>query len=612
MAVIARVHGTALVPGVSRNGRLYTPDLIEKAVKRVQDRISSPDGMPITTRTHHAADDDSVKLVGHVTEMTLAPDGSAKYRAVITDTSEGRTIAGLLADHDGKPVLKGVSIRGAWLGPVRRQQHDGRAVETADDLEIAGLDYTATPGVPGAQVDGVEPVDVPEPRESLDGGRTPITESVQETLVENIQEAGATPGGSSGGGDDKKPYGDVAYADPGYQKDKKKRYPVDTKAHAKAAWSYVSQPDNAKLYTSAQLKRVKQRIKAALKKFGVQIAAEEGWLIEPAVAVTESAALAEYYGMDQQGSISICLTNGPVTISVCSYCVDPHDLELIGRAAMDGACQALLAIDPDLDGDMDVPGAPAEDRDNDMATAPAGTAPVGESNEPAAAPAPGPPPAAVAGPLAPAEAGTEPPAPPVDAGSTHREEPAVSEPTNPAADAVTPQAPAPVPAGITFTPEQFAALMDRLAPAPVAAAAESAPAPVALATETAPAAPATPVQPAATPAPVAQAAPAAPAAVAETDDQRITRLVAEGIKAALPAAVQEHVERNGPPTRKGLVAPVTETGPATGQATGEGLNSHGLPQGWPDKPLHQYTDDERAACFGPALEQYVLGARADQ
>lgn len=67
------------------------------------------------------------------------------------------------------------------------------------------------------------------------------------------------------------PYGDVTYADPGYQNDGKKRYPVDTEEHVRAAWSYINQADNAKMYTAEQLSNIKGRIKAAAEKFGIQI-----------------------------------------------------------------------------------------------------------------------------------------------------------------------------------------------------------------------------------------------------------------------------------------------------------------------------------------------------
>jgi HK97 family phage prohead protease len=64
----------------------------------------------------------------------------------------------------------------------------------------------------------------------------------------------------------------VAYADPGYQKDGKKRYPIDTAAHVKAAWSYVNQAGNASAYSSEHLAAIKGRIKSAAKKFGITIA----------------------------------------------------------------------------------------------------------------------------------------------------------------------------------------------------------------------------------------------------------------------------------------------------------------------------------------------------
>lgn len=73
----------------------------------------------------------------------------------------------------------------------------------------------------------------------------------------------------------KQPYGDVPYADPGYQKDKQKRYPIDTAEHVKAAWSYVNEGDNAAQYSSGDLAKVKAKIKAAATKFGIQISEEQ-------------------------------------------------------------------------------------------------------------------------------------------------------------------------------------------------------------------------------------------------------------------------------------------------------------------------------------------------
>ena len=59
--------------------------------------------------------------------------------------------------------------------------------------------------------------------------------------------------------------GEVEYADPGYQKDGRKRYPIDTERHIRAAWNFINRPMNAKRYTSAELDRIKARIIAAWK-----------------------------------------------------------------------------------------------------------------------------------------------------------------------------------------------------------------------------------------------------------------------------------------------------------------------------------------------------------
>lgn len=69
------------------------------------------------------------------------------------------------------------------------------------------------------------------------------------------------------------PYGtDTEYADPGYQNDGQKRYPIDTEAHCRAAWSYINQRKNAAKYTAEQVSAIKTRIRRAGKKFGIEFA----------------------------------------------------------------------------------------------------------------------------------------------------------------------------------------------------------------------------------------------------------------------------------------------------------------------------------------------------
>jgi peptidoglycan hydrolase-like protein with peptidoglycan-binding domain len=74
--------------------------------------------------------------------------------------------------------------------------------------------------------------------------------------------------------DPSKPYGDVTYADPGYQPDGKKRYPLSDEKTCRAAWSYIHQEKNRKFYTAEQLKAIEGRIKAAGKKYGITFADE--------------------------------------------------------------------------------------------------------------------------------------------------------------------------------------------------------------------------------------------------------------------------------------------------------------------------------------------------
>lgn len=61
------------------------------------------------------------------------------------------------------------------------------------------------------------------------------------------------------------PYGDVKYADPGYQSDKKKRYPLDTEEHIRAAWDYIHQQKNADKYSAEQVAHIRSEIISAWK-----------------------------------------------------------------------------------------------------------------------------------------------------------------------------------------------------------------------------------------------------------------------------------------------------------------------------------------------------------
>jgi hypothetical protein len=61
-------------------------------------------------------------------------------------------------------------------------------------------------------------------------------------------------------------YGDVQFADPTNNK-----YPIDTPEHIRAAWSYINHKDNAAKYDKDEVRTIKDRIKRAAKKEGVEI-----------------------------------------------------------------------------------------------------------------------------------------------------------------------------------------------------------------------------------------------------------------------------------------------------------------------------------------------------
>lgn len=75
--------------------------------------------------------------------------------------------------------------------------------------------------------------------------------------------------------DPKAPYGDVAYADPGYQADHKKRYPLDKK-HIRAALSYIATGQDKDKYSPEDYAKVRAAIDAAAKKFGITVNDHDG------------------------------------------------------------------------------------------------------------------------------------------------------------------------------------------------------------------------------------------------------------------------------------------------------------------------------------------------
>lgn len=109
---------------------------------------------------------------------------------------------------------------------------------------------------------------------------------------------------------DKKPYGDVTYADP-----KNNKYPVDTEAHVRAAWSYINMDKNASQYSAEELSAVKGRIKRAAEKFGIDIGGDK--------------KAASNYQTDEMGAIADMFTmDGDASPQRKAYWQGVHDLAI--------------------------------------------------------------------------------------------------------------------------------------------------------------------------------------------------------------------------------------------------------------------------------------------
>lgn len=61
-------------------------------------------------------------------------------------------------------------------------------------------------------------------------------------------------------------YGDVPFAD-----EVNNKYPIDTPEHVRAAWSYINQKDNAAKYDADEVKTIKEKIRRAAGRHGVEI-----------------------------------------------------------------------------------------------------------------------------------------------------------------------------------------------------------------------------------------------------------------------------------------------------------------------------------------------------
>jgi uncharacterized Zn finger protein (UPF0148 family) len=375
MARIGTLKGVFLAPGISKNKRRYTRENIGRAVDRMNGRLSGGQVIPMHTSHKANAEGDTRATAAHVTKVYQDDAGAGHFEADIIPTDAGRDVAAMaVPDKSGKAALKTVSIFGSWVGDV---DTDGDGNETAPDLDVTALDFTHRPGLPNAQIDTAKLGEMAALSgaticESLDSVVLELDETPSVLALLEAELAHPMPDGlctvCTHEADSPKPLTPgSSYADPGYQKDKRLRYPLDTKSHARSAWGYINKAKNAAKYTANQLARIKGKIKAACKRFGIDIAKESVELDEMLARMgSEFVDVIEAYA-------STSLDNGAASINVSGWINDPSDLPKAGAAMARAALAGLLSLDPDNDGDIDALKPGAED-DDDMECASCGEA----------------------------------------------------------------------------------------------------------------------------------------------------------------------------------------------------------------------------------------------
>lgn len=308
---IAVIKGTFATPGVSRNGRYYSPEMIAETVAEAQKAIDAGE-MPVTMLTGHGGRRDSLganvaDTAGRVTKVSISPEGHGLFEADIADTAAGRDVATLTSGG----YLKGVSMAGVWKGMPRQVRVDGVLAETADGMSMRGIDFTHNPGVIGAHITTTELAEAAAAGLICEGLEEVVF--VEETDGSTVvAEADAlTPGGD--------------YADPGWQKDGKKRYPLDTASHVKAAWSYINVKANQEPYTANQVARIKSKIKKAAGKFDINISESMRTLGLAALEAATDEGL-ELTGLSESAKANLLRSIGmQVTSAICE--ADPTALE---------------------------------------------------------------------------------------------------------------------------------------------------------------------------------------------------------------------------------------------------------------------------------------------
>jgi len=168
--------------------------------------------------------------------------------------------AKIVDDEAWKKVIEGV-YRGFSIGGQTLKK-TGNTIEECRLIEISIVDRPANPDCKIEMFKG-------EKKISGSGAKLVKTKSVDvivrpDSVTRDLAKA-IKAMAKAKDSDGSAPYGDVEYADPGYQADKQKRYPIDTEEHIRAAWNYINKKKNMGKYSPEDAAKVKAKIVSAWK-----------------------------------------------------------------------------------------------------------------------------------------------------------------------------------------------------------------------------------------------------------------------------------------------------------------------------------------------------------
>jgi hypothetical protein len=288
-----RVHGTATSEAVDDQGEIVRADAIRAAIPeymrfpalREMHQLSAAG----TTLEAEVCEDGTTRIVAHVVDpIAVAKVKNQVYR--------GFSIGGRVTQREaGNPktitslVLNEISLVDRPANP--EAIFDCWKAAVVSDADPPGPAKGSTISVPGsAQEPFNSPIQiwacgVPDHRhltkadalkclEKCTVGSTEAKTAITAATAAMVKAESVTPAPESrepaettrsNSVEGEKTGGEGEYADPGYQLDGKKRYPIDTDHHVRAAWNYINNPRNARKYTDLQLKRIKAEIIAAWK-----------------------------------------------------------------------------------------------------------------------------------------------------------------------------------------------------------------------------------------------------------------------------------------------------------------------------------------------------------